>query len=208
MPNPNVRFNGIVPLNLKESDLVPLDVQSNNSAAVYPGMPVIAQADGSVLRTPAGSAAGAATDGITAVVTEILQHKDATGGFVRTNAKLIPANTVWTAHKDRSRVLAMLANETQRYKVMANAAVADFAAVRALGWANADHVYGTPNAALGLADISLNISTVGTTATRQWRILEFLDVVQNDPTQVNFTAIVIPNLIYALPVVGHSTTAI
>lgn len=207
MPLANVRFNGIVPLNAKETDIVDLEVQSNNAAAIYPGMPLIAQTDGSVLRTPAGSAAGVATDGITAICTEILGYKDPAVGW-RTNAKLIPASTTWTNHQDRSRVLAILANENQRYKIMANASVASFAAVRATRWANADHAYGTPDAGLGLADIYLAIAGVNTTNTLQWRILGFLDVVQNDPTQVNFTAIVAPNLIRALPVLGESTTGV
>lgn len=198
---------GFCPLNAKESDLVVLTVQSNNAAAIYPGVPVIAQTDGSVLRTPAGSAAGAATDGITAVVVEILGYKDTNVGF-RRNAKYIPASTTWTNHNERSQVLAILANSNQRFAVKGDAAVASLAAARSLAWANCDHDYQTDDAGLGLSGIELDVASVNTTATLQWRVLDFLDVAQNDPTQVNFTAIVIPNLIYGLPVVGGATLGV
>lgn len=192
MPNPNLitHTDGFVPLNAVEQDFVVLEVQSNNAAAIYPGFPVVAQSDGSVLRTAAGTSAGS-----TAICMEILQYRDATAGFRRRNARFLPASTTWTDHADRSLILAVLLHQDMRLRIVADEAVASLAAARTTRWINADHVYGTAIPGLGIGNCKLDISTVATTATLQWRIVDgLLDMAQNDPTQANYSLVVVPNI--------------
>lgn len=199
--------DGFVPLNAAPSQLMNVTVVSNNSAAIYPGHPVIFATDGSVTRTPAGSAAGAATDGISGIVTDIIQYKDSTGR-VRRNATSVPASTTWTGHAERTIVQICPVIDGIRFRVMGTTAQASLAAARAIAFANADHSYGTADSGLGLGQVRLNLATVNTTNTLQWRILEFIDMPANDPTQANFQCVVIPNLPFAWPITGQSLTAI
>lgn len=201
-------LGGFRPVNAKSSDYVVLDVASAYGTAIYPGDPVVAVSTGYVQRTPAGSAAGAATDGITAVVTEIIQYKDS-AGFVRKNAKYLPASITWTAKHERSMLLCVLANENTRFRVTGDTAAASLAAAITTRFNNVDHEFNTADTGLGLSGCNLNMSTVNTTATLQWRVIEWEQIGPgNDATVASYQAIVIPNLIYALPVVGHSTTGV
>lgn len=201
-------LGGFCPVNARDTDYIDLPVATANAAAIYPGEPVIGATTGYVSRTPAGSAAGAATDGITAVCVDIIQYKD-TAGFVRRNAKFLPASTAWTAFPERSLLLCVLATDSMVFRVKGSGTVADLSTATALSFANADHSYGTADTGLGLTGCQLNTSTVNTTATLQWRIIKWEDQApSNDPTQVNFTVLVVPNLPYALPIKGHSTTGI
>jgi len=199
---------GFSPLNARESDLIAVDVTSNNTLAIFPGEPVIAQSDGSVIRTPAGSAAGAATDGITAIVVDILQYKASSGQVLQNGIRYLPAATIWTAHQDRSRLLVCLCTEDMRYQVKCATALASLAAGRSARFGNADHSYGTADNNLGLTGVQLATGTIDTTATRQWRILGVQELVGNDPLQANFIAEVAVNLPYGLPIVGHSATGL
>jgi hypothetical protein len=208
MPRPNLIMpGGFFPLHAKPSDLVELEITSAFAADIYPGDPLIGVTAGSVGRTPAGSAAGAATDGITAVCVEIVQYKDA-AGFVRKNARFIPSGTAWTNHFERSLVLAVLVTEEMRFKVKVSGSNASLAVARATRFANADHLYSGADPGLGVGGAQLNLATVGTTATLQWRIVGFTDLSASDPLQSGYQAIVVPNLPYALPIKGHLATAI
>jgi hypothetical protein len=198
---------GFMPINAKPSDFVELEVTSAFAADIFPGDPLIGVTAGSVVRTPAGSAAGAATDGITAVCVEILQYKDS-AGFVRKNAKFLPTGTTWTNHHERSLVLAVLATEEMRFKVRSSGANSSLTVARATRFANADHSYSGADTGLGIGGAQLNLATINTTATLQWRILGFTDIPASDPTQAGYQAIVVPNLPYALPIKGHSATGI
>lgn len=199
---------GFCPVDARAVEYIDLPVATNNSAAIYPGEPVIGATTGYVSRTPAGSAAGAATDGITAVCIDIIQYKDS-AGFVRRNARLLPASTTYSVDNERSLLLCVLATSDTLFRVKGSAAVADISTARALSFANADHSYGTADSGLGLSGCQLNLGTVNTTATLQWRIVKWEDVrVSNDPTVAGFTCLVVPNLPYALPIVGHSATGI
>jgi hypothetical protein len=207
MPNPNllIQNGGLVPLNAVEQDFVVLEVQSNNAAAIYPGYPVVAQTDGSVIRTAAGGGAGS-----TAICMEILQYRDAAVGR-RRNARFLPASTTWTDHADRTLILAVLLHADSRFRVMADAAVASLAAARTSRWNNVNHVYGTEVAAYGIGNCKAAMSTLNTTDTLQWRIVDgLLDVAQNDPTQVNYSLIVVPNVapVGLPPVFGGSATGV
>lgn len=195
MPNPNVVFSGIRPWNARETDYLTMEVQSNPATDIYPGEPLHQQSDGSVLRQAAGTNTDAATDGISAICTEILEFVD-TAGVRRRNAKFLPSGTTWTIDNNRARIQAILAKENMIFEAKANAAVASLAAARSLRGATLDHVFGTANQALGLSGVAMNISTAGTSANRQWKVVDVLDVVQNDPTQVSFTLLVIPNLMF------------
>jgi len=200
---------GFVPIDYSESDLVELVVADNYGTALYPGEPVLAVDDGTVARTPGGSGTDATVDGIMAVIVEIIQRVDA-DGVLRTNGnRYLPANTRWTAYKDRSLLKCVLANSSRRFKVKADTAHADIAAALTGNFVNYYHAYesGAAVPALGRSSIFLDTSTAATTA-KQWRVLDWVKAPYNDPLQVNFHAIVIPNLIQGLPVVGHSTTGI
>lgn len=207
MANPNLLFSGIVPLNAKECVPQQVFITSNNTDAIYPGEPLIAQADGSYLRTRAGASTTAATDGISAMCTEIIQYKDAAGGYMRRNARYLPAATLWTNDFERSQVQAIFPREGMLFKAKASAAVASIAAARALIHSNVYHVYGTADPASGVSGIAVDPASIATTA-KQWRVVDVLDIAQNDPTQVSFTLIVTPNLIYAAPLMGESSTGI
>lgn len=198
---------GFSPLNARESDLVAIEVASAYGTDIYPGDPVVAVTAGGVQRTPAGSAAGAATDGITGVCMEILQYKDPSG-YVRKNARYLPASTSWTNHGERSLLLVCLATEDITFRVKANAANASLTVARATRFANADHAYSGADTGLGISGAQLNLSTVNTTNTLQWRIVGFTDLAMSDPTLTSYQVEVIPNLPYALPIVGHLATGI
>lgn len=208
MARTNVNYpRGFIPHNAKPSDLVAIEVASNYGTAIYPGEPVVAVTTGYVQRTPAGSAAGAATDGVTGVVVEVIQYRDP-AGFLRRNAKYLPASTTYTAHGDRSILLVCLATEDMLFRVNVDDAWATRATQIASRFANVDHEYGTADTGLGITGVGLNASTLNTTATLQWRVLEILDYGYADPLSANNQALVKVNLHYGLPVLGHSTTAI
>lgn len=203
-----VPLPGFRPLNATESDYIIVPVASAYGTALYPGEPVIAVNDGTVAQTPAGSAAGAATDGITGVITQIIQYKDP-AGFVRRNAPYLPASTSWTNHHERSLVQICLATSGQRFRVRGDTGQASLAAARSIQWLNVDHEYGTADTGLGLTGVQLNMSTAADTATLQWRIIEaILDMPSNDPTQANVELVVMANLVAHLPVLGASTTGL
>lgn len=203
-----VPLPGFRPLNAKESDYIIVPVASAYGTAIHVGEPVLAVNDGTVARTPAGSAAGAATDGITGVVTQIIQYKDP-AGYVRRNATYLPASTTWSAHHERSLLQICLATEGQLFRVRGDDGAASLAAARTLRWLNVDHEYGTADTGLGLSGVQLNMSTANTTATLQWRIVDsILDMPSNDPTQSNVELVVMANLVAWLPVLGGSTTGL
>jgi hypothetical protein len=209
MPRANLpAIWGLQPLNAKESDLVTFPVASAYGTAIYPGEPVLLVSDGTVARTPAGSAAGVATDGIFGVVTRIEQYYDAAVGDVRkTGVKYLPASTTYTGDKNRSLVQVCLANSNQRFRARANAA-STVATMRSAVGNNIDHAYGTANTTLGRSGLVLGISTINTTNTLQWRIVEFPDGPLNDATATDFWFDVIPNLIQGLPTLGGSLTGV
>jgi hypothetical protein len=209
MPRANLPiFQGFSPLNIPTADYVAIEVASTYGTAIYPGEPVIGVTDGSVQRTPAGSTAGAATDGITGVCVDIIQYQDANGRMQR-QAKFLPASTTWTAHANRSLIMVALANTSNRFRVRATTANSTLAVARATRFANADHLYGTADTGLGRTGCALNLATIGVTATLQWRIIDgWIEGPQNDPTQVDYSLVVIPNLIYALPIVGGATLGV
>lgn len=201
---------GLIPENYKESDLIDIEVASGyNTADIYPGDPVNAQTDGTVIRTPAGSAAGVATDGITGVVVEILQFKDSSGN-VRRNGKYLPSGTTWTAHRERSRLLVLPVTNNQMFRCIFDTAIATMAAARSLRFGNADHVYGgAADQGLGLTSFQIDISTLATTNTLQWRVVNgTINKVSNDPLQATFEGLVVANLIKGWPVLGESTTGV
>lgn len=199
---------GLVPLNAQESDLVLFPVASAYGTAIYPGEPVLLVSDGTVARTPAGSAAGVATDGIFGVVTRIVQYRDANvGGLRKTDIKYLPASTTYTADADRSIVQIRLANSTARYRARVSAASV-LATVRSAVGNNIDHQYGTANTTLGRSGLTLLGSSINTTNTLQWRIVEFPDGPLNDATAADYWLTVIPNLIQGLPTVGGSLTGV
>jgi hypothetical protein len=203
-------FSGFAPA--YPDDIMPIDlpVASGYAGAdIYPGDPLLGLTDGTLARTPAGSAAGAATDGITAICVDILQYRNSAGIVVRNGLRYLPSGTTYTADADRSTLLVILATENTIFRVKGNAANASITVARALGFINADHAYSGADQGLGLSGAVLNISTAAVTNTLQWRVLKWEDLrPSNDPTQTNFTALVVPNLIYALPIKGHSATGI
>ncbi len=200
--------SGFVPLNATEFDPITVEVASNYGTALYVGDPVIAVSDGTVARTPAGSAAGAATDGITGIITKIVQYKDSTGIVRRNSRESVPANTTWTSAAERTLLQIIPSYAPIRYRCRGSASVADVATARSLRFENADLSYGTADAGLGLSGARLNIATHATTNTLQFRIVEVVDMVQNDPTQANFILDVIVNLPYGWPIIGHSLTGV
>lgn len=200
---------GFAPAFPDDCMFIDLVVPSAVATDIFPGDPVIAATDGSVSRTPAGTAAGAATDGITGVCVDIIQFKDPAGFVRRNGCRFIPSGTAYTADADRSIISVCLANVDTVFRVRANAAAASITVARAQGWANADHIYTGADTALGLSGARLNISTIAVTNTNQWRIIKWEDNrPSNDPTQTDYSILVVPNLPFALPIVGQSTTGI
>lgn len=209
MARPNLSIpHGLVPLNATETDMVTYPVASAYGTAIYPGEPVLLVNDGTVARTPAGSAAGVATDGIFGVVTRIVQYRGADGVLKKTDIKYLPASTSYTNDQDRSLVQICLATSGVRYKAKVSAAAASLAATRSAVGNNIDHQYGTANTTLGRSGLSLLGSSIATTNTLQWRIVEFLEGPLNDATQAEYLFAVIPNLIQGLPTVGGSLTGV
>lgn len=204
--NLNIR-SGVVPLNAKETDIIVIEVASAYGTDIVPGDPVIGVTTGGVQRTPAGTNQAAATDGITGVCLDIVQYKDP-AGYVRRNAKYLPANTTWTAHHERSLIKILLANENHRFLIQSNAAVASLTVARALRFANCEHVFSGADTGLGLSGCKLAVAGAATTAF-QWRVIGgFADMPFNDPTVTGFALEVMINKPYALPIIGESTTGV
>lgn len=200
---------GFAPAYPDDCMVMDLVVPTAVATDIFPGDPLIAATDGSVSRTPAGTAAGAATDGITCICIDIVQFKDPAGFVRRNGCRFLPSGTAYTNDGDRSIVSVMLATADTVWRVRGNAGAASITAARAQGWANADHIYTGADTGLGLSGARLNIATLNTTPTLQWRILKWEDErPSNDPTQIDYTLLVTPNLIFGLPIVGHSLTAI
>lgn len=201
-------LGGFTPVNAKDSDVIEIEVASAYGTDIIPGDPVIGVTAGGVQRTPAGSAAAAATDGITGVCIEIVQYKDPAGGFVRRNAKYLPASTTWSAHQERSLIKIVLATEGMRFLCKVNAAAASLAVARALRFANFEHLYSGADNALGISGAKIALSSVNTTAL-QWRnVIPFTDMPFNDPLVADFAAEFVINKPYALPILGESTTGV
>lgn len=201
---------GFVPLNEYEADIMFVEVASNYGTAIYPGDPVIAVTDGSVARTPAGTNQAAATDGITGVCIDVIQYKDANGVLRRNGANgpiFVPANTVWTAHQERTIIQIVKATDNMRFRVKGVTGVASLTAARALRFKNCEHSYATPDPGLGLSGAQLVVSGAATTAF-QWRIVEVIEAPSNDPTLANFSLDVVVNKPYGWPVTGQSTTGV
>jgi hypothetical protein len=188
---------------------IDLPVASGFATDIYPGDPVIGVTDGTVARTPAGSAAGAATDGITFIVLDVIQYRDPAGFVRRNGARFLPAGTTYTADSDRSMLSLLPVTADMVFRVRVNAGNASIAVARATGFANADHVYTGADTGLGLSGARLNLATLNVTPTLQWRIVKWEDnAVSNDPTQADYRCLVVPNLPFAWPIVGHSLTGI
>lgn len=204
----NLAFrHGFNPANAKEQDLRTFTVASAYGTAIYPGDPVLLVSDGTVARTPAGTNQAAATDGITAVVTRIVQYKDSTGKVRRSGVPYLPASTSWTAHEERSIVEVVMVDECPNFFVKTDAAVASLAVARSLVGNNVEHEYSGTDSALGLSGARVVIGGAATTAL-QWRIVGVPDMAWNDPTVGAFVVEVKANKQVYLPPLGSSTTGV
>lgn len=200
---------GFHPIDPQMVQYAEFTVASGYATDIVIGDPVVATASGVVQRTPAGSAAGAATDGLTGIVTNVIQYKDSTGNVRRTGARYVPASTTWTTQGERTIVQVALCTTSTIFRAHAVGTAASLAAAISQNFANADHSYTGANLTLGLSGAKLNLGTLGTTATLQWRVLwDDRAVAANDFTATGFMIHCTPNLIYGLPVVGGSTTGL
>ncbi len=197
---------GFTPYDTNDTKPRVYEVASAYGTAIYPGDPVLILTDGTVARTPAGTAQASSTDGITGVCIDIVQYKDA-NGVVRKNGTYLPASTTWTAPSESSRILVAPAYPGTLFKVRGTTAASSLTVARALRHANCEHSYGTADTGLGLSGAQLVISGAATTAL-QWRIIEITDKPSNDPLLVDFEAIVMVNKSYGWPVLGDSTTGV
>lgn len=198
---------GLVPLNASEKDIIVKEVATAQTNAIYPGEPVQLVNDGTVIRTPAGTSTSAVVDGSYGVCVEIIRYKDV-AGFVRRNAKFLPAATAWTAAQESSLIAIIPTNSNVRYRVRGTTSGLTLAQAKSLSGENCDHLFGTADTGLGLTGCALNIATHAVTAVLQWRVVEIVDVSQNDPTQVNFILDVVPNLIQGWPIVGGAALGV
>lgn len=152
------------PLQLRE-----VVVASNYATALYPGDPVAPAADGTYARVAGGG--GNRTMG---VVTQIIQYKDSTG-VVRTNGNYIPANTTYTAgFREETRIQIVVCHPEQLFRVRCSAAAASYAAELSELQSNVDHRFSglTADPNLGLGACDLDMGTLATTSTLQWRIAQ------------------------------------
>lgn len=152
---------------------IPKAVADNYATALYVGDPVALVADGTVARAAAGAA-------VFGVITSILQMKNSASVLVR-NGKYIPANTRWTAHEDRTMVNIIPAS-TAYFVADADegSTITTLAAAMDVEGENADHVFGTADAGLGLSGCALDISTNVVTGTLVWRIVRVFAQPGND----------------------------
>jgi hypothetical protein len=176
-------------------------VASAYGTALYVGDPVSRQSDGSY----AASAAGAGSSG---VISRILRYKDS-AGFVRTNAKYIPASITWTAWQERTLIEIIPCKENM-FVACADEALTTQAAADAYCGENVDLVIGTADAGLGLSAYRIDISTHATTNTLTWRLISMLptDDVQtswNDATKTNSMWIIKANLLVDDTASGSTT---
>lgn len=191
MPRANLSFQGFrVAYPDQAPEPIPAFVADNYATALYVGDPVTYQTDGSVARTAAGSGAG--ISGVIVAITGLMLN----GVFVR-NAKYVPANTRWTADADRTQLLIAPVYPDARFLVQADdgTTITTVAAARSAVGNNADHVFQTADTGLGLSGACLDISTVNTTATLQWRIRDVIVGPHSDPTLTRCTYVVTANVI-------------
>jgi len=205
MPRTNYQFGGLRWHTPEGTAGLPQPVACTVASAyntdLLVGDPVKAINDGTVER------AGAGTDGIYGVIIAILQYRNSDGVLVR-NGRYVPANTTWTAHADRTQVLVAPARGNY-FLIQSDDAttLTTMALVRSAKGNNADHIYpaNAANNALGLSACILDISTVNTTNTLQWRIHDVLEQPGNDPLQTRATYIVYANVLSNFGGVGSNT---
>jgi hypothetical protein len=201
--------HGLRPLNAKETDLDVVKVASAYGTALYEGDPVLLVSDGTYARTPAGSAQAATTDGITAVITKIIQFQDAAGKLVRTGPmQYVPASTSYTSRANRTLIEVCYVTEDMRFAIKTDASVTSMAVADSLVGNNVDLAYtGGTDAALGLSGCQAIIGGAVTT-TKQLRILGLRNIPFVDPTVGPFELVVKVALPVYLPIVGHAIAGV
>lgn len=204
MPRPNFIFHGFQFYKTVSGSEFPQTVRgtvaSAYATALYVGQPV------KRVGTAGRYDLSAAGEGISGVISKIIQFRDV-NGVIRTNARVIPAGTTYTAEEDATMIEIIPARGHQ-FRVCGDDGTTTTSLVVARGFEgeNADHIFnptgGAANAALGLSGAFLDISTHAA-ADGQWRIRQFAGDdggrVNNDPTQIWQQWIVEPNEIIDIP---------
>lgn len=160
------------------------------TADLYVGDPVAWVNDGSVIRAAANSGA------MYGVISAILQFRNSDGVLVR-NGRYIPSGTTWTADSERSMVMVIpAANAIFEGDADDGTSITTIAGARTCAGENVDHIFGTADQGLGLSPTLLDISTHAVTATLQWRVVDVLDQIGNDPLQTRARYLVYANLLH------------
>lgn len=171
----NLQFHGFQFYKTLSGNDFPSTIRGRIASAyatdLYRGQPVVRQSDGTYQRVAAGGGAG-----ISGVISNIIQFRNANGVLV-TNGRHIPSGTSYTNASDATMV-EIIPARGHLFRVCGVAAGTNLATSRAWEGENADHVYGptggAADTALGLNGTFLDIATHNTTATLQWRLVEYL----------------------------------
>ncbi len=161
-------------------------VPASDATAIYPGDPVkFATGSGDVVGT-ANVTRAAAGDAIVGIMIGVVVAKlDPVGGTMTTGAIALDTPSNVRAASTAQYVFVMDSPDCEFEVQSSNGTM-----VAANIGKNVNHAVGTPTASSGTSGAYIDFATVNTTATLTFKIIGFVNRVDNDPLSANVRAIV------------------